>query len=125
MTPEPSPTWGSCCWPGWPKKKRNQGSWLCAEFPRRLGALLAVTLTTAGEARLAAAARGCKGSATPLAATLSCGEVGAAHGVEGGITHPVGAPDSHWGLKVPRTNRTATATVTAWEKISQVLRMRF
>ena len=30
---------------------------------------------------------------------------------------------SHSGFNVAMTNSTATATVTAWEKISQVLRM--
>jgi hypothetical protein len=85
------------------------------------GALLAVTLTTAGAALRAAADRGCAGLA-PWASETGT-ELSGVPTTRGPKLPNAPPRCSHSGLKVPTTNSTATATVTAWEKMSQILRM--
>jgi hypothetical protein len=80
--------------------------------------LLVLTLTTAGAAKLAA-------SAQPVA----CAPDAAGDAVRSDTTcdsiGPSGWPSrvSHCGLSVATTNRQASTTVAAWEKISQSLRI--
>ena len=92
-----------------PKKKRKAGSLACG---LRTGAFCAEMLTTAGSATRAAALNppGLEADAAGACTTVTCA----------GSSEPL---RNHSGLSVPNTNSTATATVTAWEKISQVLRI--
>jgi hypothetical protein len=88
---------------------------------------LAITLATAGAARRAAAASpgwGDKEAVCALADAARAGTGGAVRmDTTAGPALPVARDPSQCGLSVPTTNRTARATVTAWENRSQSLRM--
>ena len=80
-------------------------------------------LTTAGPAARAAAEKLVPETAAPAAAEAAPAGPGAAAGawITVGVGSKVVRRPSHSGLSVATTNSTATATVTACEKINQVL----